>query len=103
MSDKRQEIVYLGDKFPGVYFTKRESQCLVHILEGHTLVSAAEELGLSPRTVEFYVKNMRLKMGVQNKAELVKKIYQTDFVKCVDIPVLAISSKHSQKDDSEIS
>jgi len=97
------EMFYLGEEYPGIYFTKREVECLVYLLEGHTLVSAAGEMGLSPRTVEFYVKNMRLKMGVHNKAELVKKIRKTDFVKHVGMPTIPFSEEQLLTSETETS
>lgn len=74
-------MFYLGDEYEGVYFTKRESECLIHMLEGNTIVDTAKILGLSPRTVEFYVKNMKMKIGVTTKIQLLSRIEQTDFVK----------------------
>lgn len=80
MSRKKLKNYYLGNDYPGVYFTQREMDCLVHLIEGHTVSSAAAILELSPRTVEFYVKNMRMKMGLPTKSALVKKIREMDFV-----------------------
>lgn len=101
MIDKQVEMFYLGEDYPGIYFTKREAECLIHILEGHTLVSAAQLMGLSPRTVEFYVKNMRLKMGVKNKVELVKKIRKTDFVKHISMSAIPFANEEFQPSEIE--
>jgi len=74
-------MFYLGDDYEGVYFTNREAECLMHLLEGKTIVATAKELGLSHRTVEFYVKNMKMKVGAVSKIQLIEKIGKTDFVK----------------------
>lgn len=80
MITKKMNEYYLGEKYPGVYFTQREVDCLVQLLSGHTIASAAEVLDLSPRTVEFYVKNMRMKTGVQTKVDLLKVVHDINFV-----------------------
>ncbi len=38
-------------------------------------------MGLSPRTVEYYVNNMKKKLGVLSKADLVFRVIKTDFTK----------------------
>lgn len=71
---------YLGDEYPDVYFTQRETECMVLLLRGMTITAVAEELGLSPRTVEFYVKNMKMKIGCSSKSELVEKVARSKFL-----------------------
>ncbi|MCB1827010.1 MAG: helix-turn-helix transcriptional regulator, partial [Coxiellaceae bacterium] len=78
--EKKSRYYYLGDEFPNVYFTQREIDCLFYLLAGYTIAETAERLGLSPRTVEFYVKNMRMKIGVKNKADLLKKIRESSAI-----------------------
>jgi len=84
MSKKQSYMYYLGETYPGVYFTRREVECLLYLLEGHTIVGTAELLGLSPRTVEFYVKNMRMKTGAQTKLFLLEKMRKIEFKKHFD-------------------
>jgi len=74
-------MYYLGDDYEGIYYTKREAECLIYLIQGNTLVATAKLMDLSPRTVEFYVKNMRLKIGATTKTQLLNKIEETDFVK----------------------
>lgn len=80
MSERVSNEYYLGGDYPGIYFTQREVDCLMQLLTGHTIVSAAAVLELSPRTVEFYVKNMRMKVGVQTKVELLQVVREIDFI-----------------------
>jgi DNA-binding CsgD family transcriptional regulator len=56
------------------YFTRREAECIVHLLDGKTVAETAGELELSRRTVEYYVNNMKLKLGCHSKQELLRKI-----------------------------
>ena len=77
-------IYFVGGIYKGVYFTRREAQVLFHLLKGKTIPEVAQKLSLSPRTIEFYVKNMRLKLGAYSKDELIEKIKNTDIVEKLD-------------------
>lgn len=50
----------------------REAQVLRHIARGLTHGQIATRLGISPHTVDTYVKRIRTKLGVGNKAELTR-------------------------------
>ena len=50
---------YLGHPFPEVYFTERELQCASGLINGQTVTKIAIDLTLSPRTVEYYLKNIK--------------------------------------------
>ncbi|ARS42583.1 DNA-binding response regulator [Sphingobacteriaceae bacterium GW460-11-11-14-LB5] len=52
-------------------FTKREKQILQLIAQGKTTASIAEELFLSPLTVETHRRNMMQKLAVKNSIELI--------------------------------
>jgi DNA-binding CsgD family transcriptional regulator len=78
------KIYSLGEKYGTIYFTRREAECMVWMLKGKTINSIAEQLSLSPRTVEFYVKNMKAKLGCKTKYELVDLVYGSEFIKNVD-------------------
>lgn len=56
--------------------TKREREILFHIAEGKTTVQIAEELNLSPLTVETHRKNLIQKFQVPNVAALIKAALQ---------------------------
>jgi DNA-binding CsgD family transcriptional regulator len=74
----------LGDKYQSVYFTEREAQCMVLLMKGKTIAKVAEELFLSPRTIEFYLKNMKYKIGCRTKFDLIDVIQSTGFLQQVD-------------------
>ena len=50
----------------------RERQVLQYIACGYTHGQAARRLGISPHTVDTYVKRIRAKLAVGNKAELTR-------------------------------
>lgn len=55
-------------------FSDRESQVLVLLVRGKTAREIAIQLSLSKRTVEFYLNNIKNKMGVFTKSQLIEKI-----------------------------
>lgn len=85
MTEKNVTHYYLGEEYPGIYFTEREVQCLQYLLAGHTLMSTAELLDLSARTIEFYVRNMRMKIGAATKVDLLEKIKEIDFMERINL------------------
>ncbi|EKE01973.1 MAG: LuxR family transcriptional regulator [uncultured bacterium] len=71
----------LGEQYGTIYFTKREAECMVLLLKGKTINGVATILKLSPRTVEYYIKNMKTKVGCRTKFELIDLVYASDFIK----------------------
>jgi DNA-binding NarL/FixJ family response regulator len=57
---------------PGYHLSNREEQVLRQIARGLTHGQIATRLGISPHTVDTYVKRIRAKLGVGNKAELTR-------------------------------
>ncbi|OGT46257.1 MAG: hypothetical protein A3F17_09030 [Gammaproteobacteria bacterium RIFCSPHIGHO2_12_FULL_41_15] len=53
---------YLGDQYPHVYFTEREIDIVKLILNNLTYQQIAQNLNLSVRTIEYYVRQMKLKL-----------------------------------------
>jgi DNA-binding NarL/FixJ family response regulator len=56
----------------GQHLTEREQQVLRQISHGLTHGQIASRLAISPHTVDTYVKRLRAKLGVRNKAELTR-------------------------------
>ena len=80
-SDKRY---YFDPGSPELYLTCREAQCIYYLLHGLTLVKTAEKLELSHRTVEFYVKNIKMKLNLLTKSELITYMMKVDFLNLLD-------------------
>lgn len=55
-----------------ILLSKREMECLKLTIKGYTAKKIAKFLGISHRTVEEYIVNIRLKVGVNSKAELIE-------------------------------
>lgn len=78
-----QNSFLLSGKHDGVKLSDREAECLFFILRGKTVKLTARFLGISPRTVEEHVAKLKLKLGAQNKYELIDKAIQAGFLNSI--------------------
>lgn len=62
---------YLNNPQGGCYFTPRELDIMHLISQRMTVRSTSSALSLSPRTVEYYLKHMRIKCNVSRTKELI--------------------------------
>jgi LuxR family transcriptional regulator, quorum-sensing system regulator SolR len=67
-------MVNLGGKYKGTHLTPREKECITKFLEGKTVKRTAECFGLSPKTVQFYLNNIKNKLNCHSKNDLLQKI-----------------------------
>lgn len=63
-----------------IYFSKREIQVLVELLRGSHTGQIAEHLCLKQSTVESYLVNIKNKLGVSTKAELIAIVISSRFL-----------------------
>ena len=56
--------------------TKRELECLRMLSMGNTMKESAKTLGLSPRTIEQYMNNIKQKSNTYLKSDLIKIYYE---------------------------
>ena len=75
---------HLGLSHPDVYLTRREAECALLILYARSNKKAAVELGLSHRTIEYYLKNIRAKLGCYNRAHLIRVLKSIHFEEIID-------------------
>lgn len=73
--------IFLGDKFPDVYLTQREAQCVYYLNQNKKRREIAELLNLSIRTVEAYITEAKIKTNCHSQKELVKVMAKTHFLK----------------------
>lgn len=78
---ERRSIKYTLGEPMNVYFTQREAECMMHLLQGKTLNEVGAALNLSPRTVEYYLSKIKRKLNCRKKKEVIQRVSQTDFVK----------------------
>lgn len=93
----RARVYNLGEQHAFIYLTSREAECVVCLLRGKTFNEAARMLKLSPRTIEFYVKNMKIKLNCKSRSELIEKILNSEFVQHVDNVLALINDPPTHK------
>lgn len=71
---------FLNHPFEAVHLTPREAETMFWIVQDYTFAATAKKMGLSSRTIEFYVKNMKIKLHCTGKKEMIEKILQTNLL-----------------------
>lgn len=74
------EKYYLGEPCEGIYLTQREAETMAHIILGKTIHATGEAMGLSPRTVEFYLNNIKYKLHCRTRTDLISKVLNSGFM-----------------------
>ena len=59
-----------------VFLTDRERQIVYFLHHAMTATAIAEQIDLSPRTVEYYTDNLKMKFQVTSKKALVQRLVQ---------------------------
>lgn len=77
---KRQTYPFSDDG--ALYLTQREADCIYFLIQGLTIRETAEELLLSPRTVEFYLKRIKDKFKQPNKKQLLMTLQASPYFGC---------------------
>ena len=71
--------------------TKREIEVLSLWAKGYTMKGIAQERGLSPRTVESYLQNIKQKTGASHKSDLVQAYHKFKGAKLVTLSLLLLT------------
>lgn len=66
-----------------VVFTLREAQCLHYFLKRYSAQKTAEKLFLSPKTVEFYLAEIKNKLNCNNTSEIIELAMEYGFIDLV--------------------
>jgi len=77
----------LSHYYPNVYFTMREAECVYLLISYETRKTIGKMLGISSRTVDYYLENVRRKIDCKTQRSLYiamekinyKKIYKDFF------------------------
>ncbi len=67
-----------------MHLTEREVDTLKELMHGYTNKEIANKLGLSSRTIEYYLKNVRTKLDCASKRELIRLLLKTDFIQKIN-------------------
>lgn len=65
----------------GVRITKRQNECLYYLVKGMTMKQIAAALKLSPRTIEHYIENLKIKFDCSSRIDLIAKALQLHQIK----------------------
>lgn len=79
--DRRATKYTLGEPHASVYFTQREAECIMQLMQGKTMNQVGDSLKLSPRTVEYYLTKIKRKLNCRKKRDVIDLVSQTDFIK----------------------
>ncbi|MBS0272533.1 MAG: LuxR family transcriptional regulator [Proteobacteria bacterium] len=62
---------YLNGKHSGKFLSRREADCLLLFAQGRSMKEIGEHMGLSPRTIETHINNIKNKVDCHTKGELI--------------------------------
>lgn len=61
--------------------TRRQQECLYYLVRGKTMQGIADTLGLSAKTIEHYLENIKNKLHCNSRTELIARALQMDFIR----------------------
>ncbi len=61
--------------------TERQLDCVYYLVKGMTFKQIGKELNLSPRTVEHYIENIKVKFDCFSRFDLITKALQLPVIK----------------------
>lgn len=64
-----------------ILISYREMQCAYHLFMGRTAKEIGNILKLSPRTIEIYINNLKLKLKFRKKSELIEILHEN--ISCI--------------------
>lgn len=70
----------IGLNPPGLLLTKREAECLYFLSRAMSTKKIAQILELSPRTVEVYINQLKIKMNITRKSALIEKAIELAYL-----------------------
>jgi len=65
---------YFGDQKN--YLTRREAECIALLINKKSIKEIASALQISPRTAESHLENVKLKLGVTKKKEVIDQVFK---------------------------
>lgn len=65
---------------PCINLNFRESQCAVLLLLGFTSKESAKRIGISPRTVEYYLSSIKRRCGAKTRSEVFAALLQSNLI-----------------------
>lgn len=69
---------FLFNQDENLYLTKREAECVTYMIDGATAKQTAKILGISFRTVESYIQQIKEKLKCSSKEELISLLIESN-------------------------
>ncbi len=94
--------IFLGNEFPGVYFTVREAE-IAQLLGDYKYYEIGDLMTISKRTAEYYSMNMKKKMRCENKRELVYVLQNSGLLEQLkeEVDISYLFNKNNDNDPSK--
>ena len=73
----------LPTNYGNIKLSKRQSECMFYLIRGNLAKQIANKLGLSPRTIEYYIELIKAKYKCYSKNELIELAISHDFLKVI--------------------
>lgn len=70
----------LDDSYLDAKLPLRQAQCLFFLLRGKPIKAIAKILCLSPRTIESYIENIKIRFNCSTKSELIDKAFERGYL-----------------------
>lgn len=87
---------YITHEYPADFkLTHRETECLFLLIRGKTAKEIGKFLTISPRTVEVYVENIKRKMCVNSRSDLIDKAEKLGMLKVIPKDTIGVSIKRN--------
>jgi DNA-binding CsgD family transcriptional regulator len=83
LKDRTRSINQLLQLHFNTQLTTRELQSLCYLLKGRTATETAQALNISPKTVEYYIDSVKLKLNCLSRADLFDKVFDVNLIKII--------------------
>lgn len=84
----------ISEDLNNIKLSARELECLFYLVRGKTSADIALCMRLSKRTVESYIDNIKIKMNCLNKAALIEKAIENNFIDFIPEKLLTSQLNH---------
>lgn len=79
--------VYLKNEYADIYFTVPEAKTVLLVIRGYTYDEIAKELHVSVKTIDYRMNQIRHKMNVRHKKDVIDKLVKGHFVELLEISI----------------
>lgn len=85
---KSPQYYTIGGQYGDYHLSRRETDTLFYVIRGYTAKEIAQKLGLSPKTIEYHIEQLKNKLNCNKKSELVEKSIDLGFIYNLPISIV---------------